>query len=425
MTTATYYHAFTSEDERRPQLNSEIDADICIIGGGLTGVSAALHLAEHGYNTVLLEDGRIGDGASGRNGGQICMGYSCEMNMFERAAGLDAAQRFWAMANEAIEDIQDRIARHAIEADYRRGYIHAALNNRQERGLEEMAESWSKTYGFTDIKMLNRAETEAATGSRLYTASLLEHGSGHMNPLAYLYGLAQAAQSAGARIFEESRATSIEKGTKVTIKTDNGRVKARMLVLAGNAYLDALVPEIRYRVAPVLSAVGATAPLSADQASRILPGEEAVADSNTALNYFRRTVDNRLLFGGLASYSGRPITNAADALRQQMAKVYPELSEVVIDHAWSGKIAITTSRMPDFGRIGNNIYYAQGFSGHGLALTGLAGKLIAEAVAGDAERFDMFARLPNLRFPGGPARTALLALGMAWFKMRDVLGLSK
>ena len=419
MTTATYYHAFTSEDERRPQLNGEIDADICIIGGGLTGVSAALHLAERGYNTVLLEAGRIGDGASGRNGGQICMGYSCGMEAFERVAGMEAAQRFWAMADEAIEDI--RIARHAIKADYRRGYIHAALNNRQERGLEEMAESWSKTYGFTDLKMLNRAETEAATGSQLYCASLLEHGSGHMNPLGYLYGLAQAAQTAGARLFEESRAITIQKGATVTIETDTGRVKARMLVLAGNAYLDALVPEIRYRVAPVLSAVAATAPLSADQASRILPGEEAVADSNTALNYFRRTVDNRLLFGGLASYSGRPITNAADALRRCMAKVYPELSDVVIDHAWSGKIAITTGRMPDFGRIGSNIYYAQGFSGHGLALTGFAGKIIAEAVAG----LDMFARLPNLRFPGGPARTALLALGMAWFKMRDVLGLSK
>ena len=425
MTTATYYHAFTSEHEQRQQLTGEIDADICIIGGGLTGVSAALHLAERGYDTVLLEAGRIGDGASGRNGGQICLGYSSGMEAFERAAGLEAAQRFWAMANEAIEDIQTRIARHAIKADYRRGYIHAALNRRQERGLEEMADSWSKTYGFTDLKMLNRAETEAATGSRLYTASLLENGSGHMNPLGYLYGLAQAAQDAGAKIFEESRAISIRKGSAVTIETGTGRLKARMLVLAGNAYLDELVPEIRYRVAPVLSAVAATAPLSADQASRILPGEEAVADSNTALNYFRRTVDNRLLFGGLASYSGRPITNAADALRRRMAKVYPELSDVAIDYAWSGKIAITTSRMPDFGRIGSNIYYAQGFSGHGLALTGFAGKIIAEAVAGDAERLDMFARLPNLRFPGGPARTAVLALGMAWFKMRDLLGLSK
>ncbi len=425
MTSATYYHAFTSKHEQRPRLTGEIEADICVIGGGLTGVSAALHLAERGYKTVLLEAGRIGDGASGRNGGQICMGYSCDMEVFERAAGLEAAQRFWAMANEAIEDIQARIARHGIEADFKRGYIHAALNSRQERGLEQMADGWSKTYRFTDHKMLNRAETETATGSRLYSASLLEQGSGHMNPLAYLYGLAQAAQNAGAKIFEESRVIRIEKGTTVTVKTDTGRIKARTLVLAGNAYLDELVPEIRYRIAPVLSAVAATAPLSAGQVSRILPGKEAVADCNTALNYFRKTADNRLLFGGIASYSGRPITNAADALRRQIGKVYPELSDVAIDHAWSGKIAITTSRMPDFGRIGNNVYYAQGFSGHGLALTGFAGKIIAEAVAGDAERLDMFARLPNLRFPGGPARAALLAVGMAWFKIRDVLGLSK
>lgn len=425
MTTPTYYHAFTSKHERRPPLNDEITADICIIGGGLTGISAALHLAERGYDTVLLEAGRIGDGASGRNGGQICMGYGCGMEAFERISGLEAAKNFWGMSSEAIEDIQSRISRHGIQADYKRGYIHAALNSRQERGLQEMAQSWSGTYGFTDLELLSRAETEEATGSRLYCASLLEQGSGHMNPLAYLHGLEEAARNAGARIFEDSRAIAIEKGTTATIATGTGRVRARMLVLAGNAYLDDLVPEIRYRVAPVLSAVAATAPLSADQAARILPGDEAVADSNTALNYFRKTVDNRLLFGGLASYSGRPITNAADALRRRMAKVYPDLSTIAIDHAWSGKIAITANRMPDFGRLGSNIYYAQGFSGHGLALTGLAGKLIAEAVAGDAERFDTFARLPNLRFPGGPARTAVLALGMAWFKMRDLLGLSK
>ena len=372
MAAKTYYHAFTSEHERRPHLTGEISADICIIGGGLTGVSAALHLAERGYETVLLEAGCIGDGASGRNGGQVCVGYSSGMATFERVVGLEAAQRFWAMANEAINDIQDRIARYGIDADYRRGYIHAALNHRQKRGLQEMADSWSRTYGFSDFRILNREKTEAATGSQLYCGSLLEHGSGHMNPLAYLYGLARATESAGGLIFEESRAITIRKGALVVVETNAGRVKARMLVLAGNAYLGSLVPEIGYRIAPVLSAIAATAPLGADQVSRILPGDEAVADCNVALNYFRKTGDNRLLFGGLASYSGRPIATPAEALRRRMLKVYPALGAIPLDHVWSGKIAITTSRMPDFGRIGNNIYYAQGFSGHGLAITGLA-----------------------------------------------------
>ncbi|UUX50556.1 FAD-binding oxidoreductase [Nisaea acidiphila] len=425
MTDATYYHAITPEFEKRPALADEIEADVCVIGGGLTGISAALHFAERGFDTVLLEAGRIGDGASGRNGGQICMGYSCGMPVFERTAGMEQAKIAWDMASEAIGDINARIERHGIAAGYRRGYLHAALNARQLGGLEEMAESWSGTYGFRDMKLLSREETAAATGSEIYRAALLEQGSGHMNPLAYLRGLAFAAEKAGARLFEDSRVTGLARGSRVALETEKGKVRARQVVLAGNAYLGSLLPEIEYRIAPVLSAVAATAPLPPELTARILPGDEAVADSNTALNYFRKTPDNRLLFGGLASYSGRPLTNAAGALRKKIAGVYPKLAEIDIDYCWSGKIAITFTRMPDFGRIDGNIYYAQGYSGHGVALTGLAGKLIAEAMAGDAERFDLFAKLPNYRFPGGPARTALLALGMTWYKLRDLVGLSK
>jgi gamma-glutamylputrescine oxidase len=425
MTDLTYYHATTPEFEQRPSLADDLETDICIVGGGLTGISAALHFAERGYATVLLEAGRIGDGASGRNGGQIVMGYGCDMSTFERAAGDEAAKTIWQMGMEAITDINARIERHAIAADYRRGYLHAALNARQVEGLRELAESWSGTYGFTDLRMLDRAETATATGSEIYPAALLEQGSGHINPLAYLRGLARAAEGAGARLFEASRVTGLQRGARPIVETARGRVTARMVVLAGNAYLGGLVPEIEYRIAPVLSAVVATAPLTPDQQARILPGNEAVADSNTALNYFRKTPDGRLLFGGLASYSGRPLNNAAAALRRRMAGVYPELANIDMQYCWSGKLAITVTRMPDFGRIDNNIYYAQGLSGHGVALTGLAGKLIAEAVSGDAERFDVFARLPNYRFPGGPARQAVLALGMAWFKLRDLVGLSK
>jgi len=425
MTDLTYYHATTPEFERRPSLAGDFETDICIVGGGLTGVSAALHFAERGYAAVLLEAGRIGDGASGRNGGQIVMGYGCEMSTFERAVGLETAKTIWQMGLEAVTDINARIERHSIAADYRRGYLHAALNARQADGLREMAESWSGTYGFTDLRLLDAADTAAATGSEIYSAALLEQGSGHINPLAYLRGLARAAEAAGARLFEASRVTGLRRGAKPVVETANGRVTARIVVLAGNAYLGGLVPEIEYRIAPVLSAVAATAPLPPDLQAQILPGNEAVADSNTALNYFRKTPDGRLLFGGLASYSGRPLTNAAAALRKRMAGVYPALADIGIDHCWSGKLAITVTRMPDFGRIGSNIYYAHGLSGHGVALTGLAGKLIAEAVAGDAERFDVFAGLPNYRFPGGPARQVLLALGMAWFKLRDMVGLSK
>ncbi|WP_420404602.1 NAD(P)/FAD-dependent oxidoreductase [Nisaea sp.] len=425
MTDLTYYHATTPEFEQRPSLAGEIDADACIVGGGLTGVCAALQLAERGYSTVLLEAGRIGDGASGRNGGQIVMGYGCDMTTFERAVGREAAKTIWQMGTEAVTDINLRIERHGIAADYRRGYLHAALNARQAGGLLELAESWSGTYGFADIRMLDAGDTAAATGSDIYRAALLERGSGHINPLAYLRGLARAAENAGARLFEASRVTCLQRGTRPVLETARGRVTARMVVLAGNAYLGGLVPEIEYRIAPVLSAVAATAPLTADQQARILPGNEAVADSNTALNYFRKTPDGRLLFGGLASYSGRPLNNASAALRKRMAGVYPELSNIDMEYCWSGKLAITVTRMPDFGRVDSNIYYAQGLSGHGVALTGLAGKLIAEAAAGDAERFDVFSRLPNYRFPGGPARQAVLALGMAWFKLRDMVGLSK
>lgn len=419
----TYYHATATPFEPQQPLRESLEADVCIVGGGLTGISAALHLAERGLTAVLLEAERIGDGASGRNGGQIVAGYSCDMTVFERAAGREAARMIWRMGSEAIADVEERIRRHAIQADLRWGYLHAALNQRQFDGLRRMENDWRETYGYDRTRLAEREETAALTGSRRYRGGLVDDGSGHMHPLKYLFGLAAAAKVAGARLFERSRVTAIARGDRIVVSTATGEVRAGSLVLAGNAYLGGMVPEIARRIAPVTSAIAVTAPLPERLGNRILPGDIALSDCNVALDYFRKSPDSRLIFGGRASYTGRPLSDIAGSLGRRMARVYPELAGTPFDYGWHGRIAITLSRMPDFGRVGRNIYYAQGFSGHGLALTGLAGKLMAEAIAGDAGRFDVFAHLPHRNFPGGPFRTAVLALGMAWFKLRDELGL--
>ena len=419
---ATYYHASGAAFPALPRLDGSIEADVCVIGGGLTGVSTALHLAERGYAVVLLEARRIGHGASGRNGGQLVSGYSCDMHRIRQEVGLGASRIFWDMGVEAMGDVDARIARHDIACDRRSGYFFAALNARQMSGLEELREEWWRLYGYDRTVLVERDKVTDWVGTDIYQGGLADPGGGHLHPLNYLWGLALAARGAGVRLFENSAAVQIGRAAQPEIYTSNGSVRARFLVLAGNAYLGGLVPEMQRRLARVSSFVGTTEPLDAAVASRIMPANVAVADCNAALDYYRLTQDGRLLFGAGAGYAGREPLALRRYLARRIRKVFPCLAEVPLDHAWSGHIGITVSRIPDFGRLDPSIYYAQGFSGHGVALTGLAGKLMAEAIAGDAERFDMFAAIKHRQFPGGPLRTAALVLAMAYYKLRDRLG---
>jgi gamma-glutamylputrescine oxidase len=421
-TPSTYYHATRAEFPALPRLEDSIQADVCVIGGGLTGVSTALNLAERGFSVVLLEAHRIGHGASGRNGGQLVSGYSCDMHRIRQDVGIEASKVFWDMGVEALADVDARIKRHEIACDRRSGYLFAALNARQMSGLVELHEEWRNLYGYDRTAIVRRDDIKDWVGTDIYLGGLADSGGGQIHPLNYLQDLALAARDAGAELFEHGAAVRIERGARPVIHTAKGRVRAKFLVLAGNAYLGGLVPEMQRRLARVSSFVGATRPLDPERASRIIPANVAVADCNAALDYYRLTEDNRLLFGAGAGFAGREPLRLRAYLARRIRKVFPALADVPLEYAWSGHIGITVSRIPDFGRLEPSIYHAQGFSGHGVALTGLAGKLMAEAIAGDAERFDMFAAVKHRNFPGGPLRTPALVLAMAYYKLRDRMG---
>jgi gamma-glutamylputrescine oxidase len=418
----SYYAASANTAPERPALAEDIDCDVCVVGAGLTGLSAALHLAERGYDVVVLEANRVGWGASGRSGGQIIFGYGCEMGVLKRMLTRREVQLLWDLSLEAVALVKERIARHDIHCDLKPGHLHVAIKPRQRVELAAWREQLAEGYGYRELALLEGETLEVVVRSRRYIAGVLDPNSAHLHPLNYTLGLASAAAKAGARICEGSRVTAIEPGPAPVARTAAGRVHCRHLVLAGNAYLDGLDPALRGRIMPVGTYIIATEPLGEARARSLIPGDAAVADINFVLDYFRRSGDHRLLFGGRVSYSTMQPPNLERSMRNRMLKVFPELADVRIDYAWGGRVAITMNRAPDLGRLGLNVFYAQGFSGHGMALTGLAGKLIAEAVAGTAERFDVFTRIRHRPFPGGRRlRMPLLVLAMAYYRLRDLL----
>lgn len=418
----SYYAATANRLPEYPELRGQVSADVCVIGGGYTGLSTALNLAERGYDVVLLEANRIGWGASGRNGGQIGTAYSAGMREIEAWIGRDDAKKLFDMAEEAKQIIRERVARHRIDCDLKWGYFLAANKERHLRGLEDMQEHYVNTYGYKLLKLVRGEATQQHVNSKAYVGGLVDDGAGHLHPLNYCLGLASAAEQAGARLFEGSAVQAIESTGKAVARTASGRVTARYLVLCTNAYLGDLVPEMRKTIMPVGTYIAATETLGENRARSLIPDDVAVCDCNFVLNYYRLSADRRMLFGGRVSYSTIMPPNLPRAMRGKMLEVFPDLTDVRFEYTWGGFVAITVERSPHFGRIGDNVYFAQGFSGQGVALTGLAGRVIAEAIAGQAERFDVFALLPHTPFPGGRVlRMPSLALAMLWYRMRDML----
>ena len=419
----SYYAASAQSAPERPALAGSIEADVCVIGGGFTGTSVALELAERGYDVVLLEAQRIGWGASGRNGGQICSGFSADIERIAGWVGREDARRLFGMAEESKAMIRERVARHAIDCDLKDGYLHVALKPRHLEGMRRLAESWRRDYDYEGLALLESRDALAPQiASNLYLGGLHDSGGGHLHPLNYCLGLARAAEEAGARLFEDSAVVSVDQGPRPLARTTEGEVRARFLVLCGNAYLGNLVPAMAARIMPMGNYIGATEPLGEALARRLIPGDAAVCDWKFILNYYRLSADHRLLWGGLASYSTLPPPNLEGGLRREMVKVFPELQEVAFEHIWGGMVGITMERTPHFGRIGDTLYFAQGYSGTGVALSGLAGRIMAEAIAGQAERLDLFAKLPHTAFPGGRLlRMPTLVLAMTWYRMLDLL----
>jgi gamma-glutamylputrescine oxidase len=396
-------------------------ADVCVIGAGYTGLSAALELAKAGYRVKVLEAETIGYGASGRNGGQICTGFSPGQAKVEAQVGKKDAQKCFDLAEEAKALVEQRIRDYGIDCDLTWGYLHVASTPRKVRDLHKMQEEWAR-YGYHDHHLLTKAELDEKLGTKIYHGALREGRAGHFHPLNYCIGLARAARQAGAEIFEESRVLRLDTESTPKAWTEFGSVAAKYMIIACDAYVRRLVGKLYYAMMPVTSFVIATEKLGPNRGKSLIRDNEAVADTNWVLDYFRRTRDDRLLFGGRASYSTIEPVNLAVNMKRRLVRIFPQLKDVAIDYSWGGYIGITYSRLPDMGRIGKSTYYAHGYSGQGVTLANLYGKLMAEAIRGQAERFDLLARFKHLPFPGGPLRLPLLVAAMGWYRLRDALG---
>lgn len=419
---SSYYSVTANPAPRRAALAGDVQADVCVVGGGIAGLSTALHLAERGYKVVLLEAHRIGWGASGRSGGQAIFGYACGQQRLIDELGSGPARQLWDFSIEALDLLKRRVAQHHIDCDLQWGQVHAAIKPRQRDELKAWHEELERDYDYRSIRFLERPEVEAMLETERYCAALHDSASGHLHPLNYTLGLAAAAEAAGVRICENSSVIRVEKGDPARIHIASGSVQARHVALCCNAYVDGLEPQLRSRIMPVGTYIIATEQLGLERITRLMHENVAVTDINFVLDYFRRSADHRLLFGGRVSYSGLDPFNTAAATRKRMLNVFPQLADVRIEYAWGGYVDITMSRAPDFGRIAPNIYYLQGFSGHGIALTGIAGQFVAETIAGQTERFDIYARIKHRNFPGGTLlRTPALVLAMLYYRLRDYL----
>jgi gamma-glutamylputrescine oxidase len=420
MTAPTYYQATANRIVSGPELQGDVTTDVCVIGAGYTGLSAALELAQAGYKVIVLEAETIGFGASGRNGGQICTGFSSGQGKIIAQLGKADAKRAFDLAEEAKRLLVDRIAVHKIDCDLRWGYMHCIPKAHQFADLV----AWAKEYeelGYGGNTLLTKAELEEKVGTRIYHGALRESGAGHFHPLNYCLGLADAAMKAGAVIHEHSPVIEVDTSAQPWARTAKGKVSAKFMIIAGNAYLGKVVKPLYGRVMPVSSYIIATEPLGENRAKALIADNEAVANTNFIVDYYRRSSDNRMLFGGRASYSGRTPPSLGEYMRPRMTAVFPQLKDVKIDYAWGGYIAITSNRIPDCGRLSPNVYYAHGYSGQGVALANMYGKLMAECVRGVSERFDLLARVKHLPFPGGALRTPLLVAAMMYYRMKDAL----
>ena len=416
----SYYLATANRVISTVPLEGDVTADVCIIGAGYTGLSAALELTEAGYKVVVLEAETIGFGASGRNGGQICTGFSSGQGKIESQIGKADAKRAFDLSEEAKQLILDRVEKHKIDCDISWGYMHCIPKPHQFKHLQEWADEY-QALGYGGNTLLTKAELEQKLGTNIYHGALRESHAGHFHPLNYCLGLAAAAIKAGAVVHQHSRVVDVNTGPAPWARTDKGKVSAKFMIIGGNAYLGQLIKPLEGKVMPVGSYIIATEPLGENRAKSLIADNEAVANTNFIVDYYRRSSDHRMLFGGRASYSTFEPPNLDEYMRPRMTSVFPQLKDVKIDYAWGGFIAITSNRIPDCGRLSPTVFYAHGYSGQGVSLAGMYGKLMAEAVRGTAERFDLLAKIKHHPFPGGRLRTPMLVAAMAYYRVRDAL----
>ncbi|MDZ4213135.1 MAG: FAD-binding oxidoreductase [Methylotenera sp.] len=438
LTQNSYYAASANEQPTYSKLESNIEADVCVVGGGFAGLSAAIELVDRGYSVVVLEAKHIGWGASGRNGGQIIAGLACEQDVIEKAIGFDAAKKVWGMSIEALDLVRERVKRFNIDCDLTDGFLGVSVNAKKGAYLRQWYDRMAKHYQYdADAQWIEPKDIRHWIDSPRYYNGYFDKRSGHLHPLNYCLGLAKGASRIGVSIYQKSPVIAMQHGNSsdnesAYLQTGTGSVKAKFVVLAGNMYLPEvspkLAPALAKRIMPVGTYIIATEPISPSLAEKLIPTNAAVCDTNFILDYFRFSANTtlygpRMIYGGRVSYSALTPPNLTANMQARMAETFPQLKNTKVEYTWGGFVDITMNRAPDFGRLAPNIYYLQGFSGHGVALTGLAGKLVAEAIAGQAERLDLLSQIKHHDFPGGKLlRTPALVLGMLWYQLRDKLG---
>ncbi|CAH0303797.1 Gamma-glutamylputrescine oxidoreductase [Pseudomonas sp. Bi70] len=419
----SYYAASRNPRVDYPALTDVVETDVCVIGAGYTGLSTALFLLENGFRVTVLEAAKVGFGASGRNGGQIVNSYSRDIDVIEKQVGARQAQLLGEMAFEGGRIIRERVAKYGIQCDLKDGGVFAAITGKQLGHLEAQKKLWER-YGHTQLELMDERRIREVVGTDRYVGGMLDMSGGHIHPLNLALGEAAAVASLGGAIYEQSPATRIDRGPQPVVHTPNGQVKAKFVVVAGNAYLGGLMPELAAKSMPCGTQVLTTEPLSDELAHSLLPQDYCVEDCNYLLDYYRLSADKRLIYGGGVVYGARDPADIEAIIRPKLLKTFPQLKDVKIDYTWTGNFLLTLSRLPQVGRIGDNIYYSQGCSGHGVTYTHLAGKVLAEALRGQAERFDAFAGLPHYPFPGGQLlRVPFTALGAVYYQLRDRLGI--
>lgn len=421
--TGSYYAASANPSPERPALLGDHEVDICVVGAGYSGLSTALHLAEKGYKVAIIEGARVGWGASGRNGGQVVNGLNASLQTIKGRYGQDTASFVASLVQEGGNIIRERVATYGIECDLKPGNIFTGLTSAHMRELEARRALWA-SYGIHNQDMLDRAQLRKHIGSDSYVGGMIDHTGGHMHPLNLALGEAAAFESLGGVIYEQSPVVSTDtQAAMPVVRTARGSMTCKTLVLCGNAYLGHVVPALTARVMPVSTQMMATEVLGEARANALLPTDACVEDVRYILDYFRLTADKRLIFGGGTVYGGTDPADVVAKLRPAMERVYPELKGVKIDFAWSGNFALSFSRVPQMGRLGNNTYFAHGYSGHGVTGSHTFGKILAQAIDGDRSRFDVFAKLPWIPFPGGRMlRVPYSMIGSWYYALRDRLG---
>lgn len=423
--TSSYYAASVGQAPARPSLDRTVSADVCVIGGGFSGVNTALELAERGLSVVLLEAQRIGWGASGRNGGQLIRGLGHDVSGVKRWVGEEGVRYLQQAGTESVDIVRQRVQHHGIDCDLRWGYCDLANTVSHWRGLQEELQALTSQGYPHPLRLVEKEALHEVVNSSVYAGGLIDMGSGHLHPLKLILAEARLAEENGAVLYEASPVQRIDRGANVHVFTEHGQVTARHVVLACDAFLNTLEPALNGKLLPAGSYIIATEPLGEERVRALIPQNMALCDQRVALDYYRLSADHRLLFGGACNYSGRDPKNIADYMRPKMERVFPQLKGVGIDYQWGGMIGISANRFPQIGYVPSapNIYYAQGYSGHGLNVTHFAARIIAQAIAEkDSRAIDLFAKVPHRTFPGGERlRSPLLALGMMWYRMKELV----